>query len=248
MKGKTALVTGAGSGIGRATAVAFVQKGANVVVADVNPESGTDTVKLIKEMGGEAIFTACDISQADQVEAMVDEAMARYGRLDYALNNAGIPARQAPTADVSEDDWQRVIDINLTGTWYCMKHEIAQMKKQRGGAIINTASLAGIRGREGIAAYTASKHAVVGLSKSAALDYAQVGIRVNVVCPGLISTGMTAGLTAMPELADRLTEKIPMGHMGQAEDIANAVIWLCSGRANFVTGQVIIVDGGETIT
>lgn len=247
MKGKTALVTGAGSGIGRATAVAFARQGANVIVADVNPESGADTVKLIKEMGGEASFVACDISQANQVKKMVDTGVERYGRLDYALNNAGVSTRPAPTAGIQEGDWQRVININLNGTWYCLKHEIAQMKKQGGGAIVNTASLAGIRGREGIAAYTASKHAVIGLSKSAALDYAQAGIRINVVCPGLILTGMTAGLTAMPELAARLTDKIPMGHMGQAEDIANAVIWLCSDSAAFVTGQVIVVDGGETI-
>ena len=243
--GKIALVTGGGSGIGRATALTFAREGAKVVVADVVVDGGEETVRLIKAAGGEAVFVKADMAKAAEVEALVQKAVATYGRLDCAHNNAGIEGATARTADYREEDWDRVISINLTGVWFCMKYEIAQMLKQGGGAIVNTASDAGLLGVPQMPAYVASKHGVVGLTKTAALEYAKSGIRVNAVCPGVIKTPMVDRITGQRAgRAERMAAAEPVGRMGKPEEIAEAVVWLCSDAASFVTGLPMPVDGG----
>ena len=243
--GKIALVTGAGSGIGRATALVFAREGAKVVVADVVVDGGEETVRLIKAAGGEAVFVKADMAKAAEVEAMVQKAVATYGRLDCAHNNAGIEGATGRTADYREEDWNRVISINLTGVWLCMKYEISQMLKQGGGAIVNTASDAGLLGVPQMPAYVASKHGVVGLTKTAALEYAKSGIRVNAVCPGVIKTPMLERITGQRAgRAERMAAAEPVGRMGKPEEIAEAVVWLCSEAASFVTGLPMPVDGG----
>ena len=243
--GKIALVTGAGSGIGRATALVFAREGAKVLVADVVVDGGEETVRLLKAAGGEAIFVKADMAKAAEVEAMVQKAVATYGRLDCAHNNAGIEGATGKTADYREEDWDRVIRINLTGVWFCMKYEISQMLKQGGGAIVNTASDAGLLGVPQMPAYVASKHGVVGLTKTAALEYAKSGIRVNAVCPGVIKTPMVERITAQRAgRAERMAAVEPVGRMGKPEEIAEAVVWLCSEAASFVTGLPMPVDGG----
>jgi len=243
--GKIALVTGGGSGIGRATALTFACEGAKVVVADVVVDGGEETVRLIKAAGGEAIFVKADMARAAEVEAIVQKAVATYGRLDCAHNNAGIEGATARTADYREEDWDRVISINLTGVWFCMKYEIAQMLKQGGGAIVNTASDAGLLGVPQMPAYVASKHGVVGLTKTAALEYAKSGIRVNAVCPGVIKTPMVDRITGQRAgRAERMAAAEPVGRMGKPEEIAEAAVWLCSDAASFVTGLPMPVDGG----
>lgn len=243
--GKIALVTGGGSGIGRATALTFAREGAKVVVADVVVAGGEETVRLIKAAGGEASFVKADMAKAAEVEALVQKAVATYGRLDCAHNNAGIEGATGKTADYNEADWDRVISINLTGVWLCMKYEILQMLKQGGGAIVNTASDAGLLGVPQMPAYVASKHGVVGLTKTAALEYAKSGIRVNAVCPGVIKTPMVERITGQrPGRAERMIAAEPVGRMGKPEEIAEAVVWLCSEAASFVTGLPMPVDGG----
>jgi len=246
-KGKVAVITGAGSGIGRASAMAFAKQGAMVMVSDINEEGGEQTVKLIKSFDGLAQFFKCDVSDSDQVKDLMNEVIKVFGRLDYAVNNAGISMRPGLTADIDEEEWDKVININLKSVWLCMKYEIPRMLEHGGGAIINMSSLAGIRGRGNTAAYAASKHGIIGITKTAALEYAKNGIRINAVCPGLTESGMTSGLSQYKELEEKLIQKIPMGHMGLSENIADAVIWLCHETASFMTGQVIVVDGGETI-
>jgi NAD(P)-dependent dehydrogenase (short-subunit alcohol dehydrogenase family) len=243
--GKVALVTGAGSGIGRATALVFAREGAKVVVADVVVDGGEETVRQIKAAGGEAIFVKADMAKAAEVEAMVQKAVTTYGRLDCAHNNAGIEGATGRTADYREEDWDRVIRVNLTGVWFCMKYEISQMLKQGGGAIVNTASDAGLLGVPQMPAYVASKHGVVGLTKTAALEYAKSGIRVNAVCPGVIKTPMVERITGQRAgRAERMAAVEPVGRMGKPEEIAEAVVWLCSEAASFVTGLPMSVDGG----
>jgi len=245
VEGKIALVTGGGSGIGRATALTFAREGAKVVVADVVVDGGEETVRLIKAAGGEAMFVKADMAKAAEVEAMVQKAVATYGRLDCAHNNAGIEGATGRTADYREEDWDRVISINLTGVWFCLKYEIAQMLKQGGGAIVNTASDAGLLGVPQMPAYVASKHGVVGLTKTAALEYAKAGIRVNAVCPGVIKTPMVDRITGQRAgRAERMAAAEPVGRMGKPEEIAEAVVWLCSDAASFVTGLPMPVDGG----
>jgi NAD(P)-dependent dehydrogenase (short-subunit alcohol dehydrogenase family) len=245
--GKVALITGGGSGIGRASALTFAREGAKVVVADVAVEGGEETVQLIQQRGGEAIFVKADVSRAAEVEALVARAVQTYGRLDCAHNNAGIEGAAATTVDYAEDAWERVLAINLKGVWLCMKYEIPQILKQGGGAIVNTASTAGLVGYRGGAAYVASKHGVVGLTKTAALEYAKAGVRVNAVCPGAIDTPMMGRLTGhRPQRAERMAAAEPVGRMGQPEEIAEAVVWLCSEAASFVTGHAMAVDGGLT--
>jgi NAD(P)-dependent dehydrogenase (short-subunit alcohol dehydrogenase family) len=245
LKGKVALVTGAGSGIGRASARIFAREGAKVVVADIVAEGGEETVGMIKKAGGEAIFVRADVSKAAEVEAMVNQAVEAYGRLDCGFNNAGTEGAIAQTADYTEENWERVIAINLKGVWLCMKHEIAHMLKQGGGAIVNTASALGLVGIENQPAYVASKHGVVGLTKTAALEYAKMGIRVNAMCPGAISTPMLdRALGPQPQLAEAVTNMEPVGRLGKPEEIAEAVVWLCSDAASFVTGHAMSVDGG----
>jgi NAD(P)-dependent dehydrogenase (short-subunit alcohol dehydrogenase family) len=247
MAGKVALVTGGGSGIGQATALAFAQAGARVMVADQHEDGGTATVQRIHAIGGEAAFVPVDVTVATQVEAMVDATVTRYGRLDYAHNNAGIGAGRARTAEYTEAMWERVLAVNLTGVWLCLKYEIPHMLAQGGGAIVNTASVAGLRGGRRAAAYVASKHGVVGPTKSAALDYARDGIRINAVCPGYIRTPMLGPrLQATPEVETKMAALHALGRLGTPEEVAQAVVWLCSEAASFVTGQALTVDGGWT--
>jgi NAD(P)-dependent dehydrogenase (short-subunit alcohol dehydrogenase family) len=245
--GKVALVTGGSSGIGRASALAFAREGSTVIVADVNAEGGEETVHLIKEADGEAIFVRADVSQAAEVEALIDKTVESYGRLDCAFNNAGIGgAELTPTADYPEDIWDQVISINLKGVWLCMKYEIQQMLKQGGGVIVNMASVVGLVGSLVTgAAYVASKHGVTGLTKTAAIEYAQQGIRVNAVCPGWIQTPLTEPITYdKPQLEQLIIERHPMGRVGAPEEVAEAVVWLCSDAASFVTGHSMAIDGG----
>jgi len=243
--GKIALVTGGGSGIGRATALAFAREGAKVVIADVVVAGGEETVRLIKAAGGEATFVKADVAKAAEVEALVKKAVETYGKLDCAFNNAGIEGEIAPTADCTEENWHRVVDIDLKGVWLCMKYEIPHMLKQGSGAIVNTASVAGLVGFQGIPAYVAAKHGVNGLTKTAALEYAKSGIRVNAVCPGVIQTPMVErAFRASPQFGEAAAALEPVGRLGKPEEIAEAVVWLCSDAASFVTGLPMAVDGG----
>jgi NAD(P)-dependent dehydrogenase (short-subunit alcohol dehydrogenase family) len=243
-EGKIALVTGASSGIGRATALAFAREGAKLVVADVLADEGMETVLLIEKAGGEGLFVRADVSKPADVQALIQKTVEVYGRLDCAVNNAGIEGEMAPTADCTERNWDRVLGINLKGMWLCMKHEIPQMLRQGGGAIVNMSSVAGLIGFSGLPAYVASKHGVVGLTKTAALEYAKSGIRINAVCPGVIHTPMMDRLTAEPGSAESFVALEPVARMGRPEEIAEAVLWLCSEAASFVTGHPMAVDGG----
>jgi NAD(P)-dependent dehydrogenase (short-subunit alcohol dehydrogenase family) len=249
VEGKVALVTGGASGIGRATALTFAREGAKLVIADMNEDGGQQTVHMITENGGEATFIQVDVTSASAVEAMISKTVETYGRLDCAHNNAGISGRgiagthPALTADYPDERWQQVIAVNLTGVWLCMKYEIPQMLHQGGGTIVNTASAAGLVGSRGTSAYVASKHGVVGLTKTAALEYAPQGIRVNCVCPGMIQTPMTESRLRDPALQAQIRMR-PMGRVGTPEEVAEAVVWLCSDAASFVTGHTMIIDGG----
>lgn len=242
--GQTAIVTGGGSGIGRETARAFATQGAAVVVADVDVAGGEETVDLIADDGGEATFVEVDVTSDDDVAEMVETAVSTYGSLDIAFNNAGIGGTFDETADISEERWQTVIDINLTGVWRCIRHEIPEMDD--GGAIINTASILGKVGSAATPAYTASKHGVVGLTKVAALDYAEENIRVNAVCPGYIETQMLddAGVTQDEQMLEDVVGMHPLGRLGEASEISDAVTWLASDEASFATGETLVVDGG----
>ncbi len=251
LEGKVALVTGGASGIGRATALTFAREGAKLIIADMNEDGGQQTVHMITENDGEAIFVQVDVTQTTEVDAMISKAVETYGRLDCAHNNAGISStgvaggQRTLTADYPEERWHQVIAINLTGVWLCMKYEIQQMLQQGGGAIVNTASVAGLVGLPYTsAAYVASKHGVVGLTKTAALEYAKSGIRVNCVCPGYIETPMTAASMSDPEQLERIIASEPIGRVGTPEEIAEAVVWLCSDASSFVTGHAMAVDGG----
>ena len=244
-EGKVALVTGAGSGIGRATALVFAREGAKVVVSDIVVEGGEETVQQIKAAGGEAIFVKADVSQAADVEALITQTVERYGRLDCAFNNAGIEGGVKPTIDCTEEEFARTIAVNLTGVWLCMKYEIQQMLSQGGGTIVNTASVAGLVGFPGLPDYVASKHGVLGLTKTAALEYAKSGIRVNAVCPGVIQTPMVErGAQLSPGFDELAVSMEPVGRFGQPSEIGEAVVWLCSETASFVTGHPMTVDGG----
>jgi NAD(P)-dependent dehydrogenase (short-subunit alcohol dehydrogenase family) len=245
LAGKVVLVTGGGSGIGRASALALAREGADVVVSDVVEEGGNETLRLIEEAGGKGLFIRGDVADATDVQRIIEEVEAHYGRLDCAHNNAGIEGIQAPTADCTEENWDRVLRVNLKGTWLCMKYEIPLMLKQHRGSIVNTASVAGLVGFPGIVAYNASKGGVIQLTKTAALEYATEGIRVNAVCPGVIRTPMVErflGGSAEAEAAFVAME--PVGRMGTPEEIADAVVWLLSDASSFVTGDALPVDGG----
>jgi len=244
-KDKVALVTGAGSGIGRAAAWIFAREGAKVAAADVNRASAEETVGMIREAGGEAFGLQADVSKAAEVEAMVDAVVGTYGRLDCAFNNAGIEGALASTTDYTEADWAPVIAVNLTGVWLCMKYEIPRLLETGGGAIVNTSSAAGLLGAPRMPAYVASKHGVVGLTKTAALEYAKSGVRVNAVCPGVIDTSMVGRLKERrPRMFEKIVRGEPIGRIGQPEEIAETAVWLCSDAASFVTGHAMSVDGG----
>ncbi len=247
LEGKTALVTGGGSGIGRAASLAYAREGARVVAVDLNTEGGEETVQMIKEAGGEAILVHADVSDPSGTQLMVDRAVAAYGSLDCAFNNAGVAGgrERRLTADYDEEDWDRVIGINLKGVWLSMKAEIPQMLKQGSGAIVNTASIMGLIAAQGSVAYMAAKHGVVGLTKAAALEYAGDNIRVNAVCPGYIDTPLLQPVLAAHEgFEQRVVSRHPVGRLGRPEEIAEAVIWLSSPAASFVTGHSMAVDGG----
>lgn len=248
LEGKVALVTGGSSGIGRASAIAFARNGAKVIVADINVEGGQATERIIKQAGGDAVFIKTDVSKAFEVAAMINKAIEKYGRLDCAHNNAGILIRgiNAQTTECTEEDWDRVMSINLKGVWLCMKYEIPQMLKQGSGAIVNTSSIAGLVALENSVAYNASKHGVVGLTRAAALEYAKGGVRINAVCPGFISTPMLERQTESEAqaLAERIKMNMPMARKGTPEEVAEAVVWLCSDAASFITGHTLAVDGG----
>ena len=239
-EGKVALVTGGGSGIGRASALTFARDGANIIVADVDVNGGEATVQMIKKDGGEAIFVRTDVTKAAEVEALVNKAVETYGRLDYALNNAGGSVSNVSIDNCSEGEWDGVISVNLKGIWLCMKYEIPQMLRGGGGAIVNTSSVAGLVGFTNNAAYTASKHGVVGLTKVAALEYAKNSIRVNAVCPGFIRTPLLERIMAVK----KLQSFGPMERLGTPEEVAQTIVWLCSDAASFVTGIAMPVDGG----
>lgn len=243
---KVALVTGAGSGIGRAAAVGFASYGARVVVADVNLSAAEETVTSIESAGGEAIAMQVDVSSLPDVEQMVTRTVSEFGSLDMAFNNAGITGEVSSIADCTEENWDRVISVNLKGVWLCLKFELLQMLKQGSGAIVNMASVAGLVGiHDQLPGYAPSKHGVVGLTRTAALEYAKKGIRVNAVCPGEIDTPMQGNyLKESPELLAKALESEPVGRFGQPEEVADAVIWLCSERASFITGHAMAVDGG----
>jgi NAD(P)-dependent dehydrogenase (short-subunit alcohol dehydrogenase family) len=248
LEGKVALVTGAGSGIGRACAEAMAVHGAKVVVSDIAPKGGDETVARIRRARGEAIFAKCDVTKSADVEALVNAAMKQYGRLDCACNNAGIGGASALTGDYPEESWSQVIAVNLTGVWLCTKHEIAAMLEHGGGSIVNMASILGTVGFAGAVAYVSAKHGVVGLTKTAAIEYATKGVRVNAVCPGFIETPLVeqAGMTKGSEAYDAIAGRHAMKRLGTPEEVAAMVVWLCSDAASFVTGATMLVDGGYT--
>lgn len=249
LAGKAALVTGAASGIGRATALVLAREGARVLVADLPGPGASETARMIQEAGGEALAVVADVTLDADVEAMVAAAVAAWGRLDCAFNNAGIaPAAVGPAGqrvgDLSRQSWEGMLAVNLTGVWLCMKHELAQMERQGGGAIVNTASIAGLVGLPRSGAYVAAKHGVVGLTKAAAIDHAGAGVRINAVCPGYVETPMI--VESMARRGAEIMAGVPLKRLGAASEIAEAVAWLCSDRAAFVTGTAMTVDGGYT--
>jgi len=244
---RVALVTGAGSGIGRATALAFARDGWDVVVSDMNEEHNDETARHIQRMGHNVLAETADISRPPDLERLFEDTRAAFGRLDAACNNAGIEGDQAPTADCTIDNWDRVLSVNLKGTWLCLKHEIPLMLESGGGSIVNVASVAGMVGFAGMPAYVASKHGMNGLTKTAALDYATENIRVNAVCPGAIETPMIDRFTdGEAEQREQLEAMHPVGRMGTPDEVADAIIWLCSEEASFVTGHIMPIDGGLT--
>ena len=247
--GKVALVTGGASGIGRATALAFAREGAKTVVSDIDADGGHETVHMIEDSGGEATFVPADVTMSHEVEALVDRAVGAYGRLDCAFNNAGLERELTnPGGRFDEETFQSVIDANLKGVWLCMKHEIVQMVEQGSGAIVNTSSVAGLVGIPDQPIYVASKHAVSGLTKSAAVEYAGRGIRINAVCPGLVNTPLMERIYASnPDLKSEADSWQPIGRIAQPEEIAEAVIWLCSDKASFVVGHMLTIDGGLVV-
>lgn len=243
---KVAFVTGAGSGIGRATAGLFAARGYATMLADLNETGGRETEAAIRAAGGEATFVSCNVADDASVQNAVEQAVATYGRIDAAFNAAGIDGDAGRlTADCTLENWNRVIAVDLTGVWYCMRHQIPQMLKQGGGAIVNCASTAGLRGAAYCGVYSAAKHGVVGLTKAAGLEYAAQGVRINAVCPGMIRTPMTqAG--PMKAVIDDMVVTTPIGRLGEPEEIGAAVLWLCGDDATFVHGQAIAVDGALT--
>lgn len=247
--GKVAVVTGASGGIGRASALLFAEKGAKVAVADVQADQGVETVRMINEKGGDAFFVKTDVTKSADVQALINKTVETYGRLDYALNNAGIGGANALTADYPEEDWNRIIGINLTGVFLCMKYEIPHMLKLGKGVIVNTASTCGLTALTWVCGYDAAKHGVVGLTKAAAMEYATAGIRITAVCPGFVETPMmdeAAKIGGVPKDAfyNALGSFSAAKRVGQPSEIAEVVVWLCSDAASYVTGTTLVADGG----
>lgn len=250
--GKVAFVTGAAGGIGRAAALAFAREGASVVVADISEPDNQETARMIEAAGGRALAVRCNVALAEDVKAALDATIATFGRLDAAFNNAGVEQAKKATADLTEEEWDRIIGIDLRSVFLCMKYEIPLLLQQGGGAIVNISSGAGVKGFEGQAAYVAAKHGVVGLSKAAALDYAPQNIRINSVCPGIVDTPMMDRFGGgTPEGKERelagAAAVQPIGRAGKPEEIAATVVWLCSDASSFVTGHAMVVDGGQTV-
>jgi NAD(P)-dependent dehydrogenase (short-subunit alcohol dehydrogenase family) len=245
LAGKVALITGGTSGIGRDTAVLFAKEGAKVVITGRRESEGNETVAMVRATGGEGLFIQGDVSKASDVEKFVQQTAGKFGRIDVAFNNAGIEGNWTPIIEQTEADFDRVIAINLKGVWLSLKHEIQQMLKQGGGgAIVNMSSVAGLTGFAGAGTYIASKHGVLGLTKTAALEYAKAGIRINAVCPAVIETPMAERAFADPEIEKRVLAQHPIGRFGKPMEIAEAVLWLCSDKSSFMTGHEIVLDGG----
>ncbi len=244
--GRVALVTGAGSGIGRASAIAFAKEGARVVVSDVDHAGGLETVREIEAAYGEASFIPCNVADSTQVSKLFEATLELWGRLDYAHNNAGVSQARGKLANVDINEWHRVIQTNLSGVFLCMQAEIKIMQSQGEGAIVNTASTVGLRGGPGLAVYSASKHGVIGLTRSAALEYAKSGIRINAVCPGAVATPMLDTSFPLPEEQAKAIAMSPIGRIGTPDDIAGLVVWLCSPAAGFITAAAMVSDGGIT--
>jgi NAD(P)-dependent dehydrogenase (short-subunit alcohol dehydrogenase family) len=244
-QGKVVIVTGGAYGIGRAAAIGFARRGAKVAIADIDTSRGEETLRRIQEAGGDAIFIKTDVSLEADVKALVEKTIQTYGKLDCAFNNAGIHKVFASTLEFTAADWEEMIDVNLKSVWLCLKYEIEQMLKQGKGAIVNTSSAAGLVGAPSNPAYPASKHGVVGITKSTALEFARKGIRINCVCPGPIRTGMNESLVkSNPDMVKAMDQKVPMGRIGEPEEVAAAAIWLCSDEASYITGAILPVDGG----
>jgi len=243
--GKVALVTGGSFGIGQAAAIAFAQQGAQVVIADWIEDKDNETMKKVSDAGSEAIFIRCNVASIHDVSSMIEKVGQTYGRLDFAFNNAGIEGQMGNIQECTPENWHKTIDVNLTGVWHCMRYEIAQMLPAGKGAIVNCASVAGLSGFAGLGAYVASKHGVLGLTRTAALEYAKQGIRINAVCPGVIHTAMIDRITGKEkEVEKQYIAMEPMGRMGTPAEVAEAVIWLCSDAASFFTGTAMPGDGG----
>lgn len=239
------IVTGAASGIGRATAERFATEGAKVVVVDIEEEPGRDTVEKITSNGGEAIFVKADVSDSDDVEQMVEATLDEYGRLNYAHNNAGIGAEMVPLTEQTEETWDNLYEVNMKSIWLGMKYQIPAILESGGGAIVNTSSVSGLGGDRNMTPYNSVKHGIVGLTRSAALEFSGDGVRVNAVCPGVIDTPLVEELkTAYPEEVEHMTLGRPMNRLGNPEEVANGVVWLCSDEASFITGHPLVIDGG----
>jgi NAD(P)-dependent dehydrogenase (short-subunit alcohol dehydrogenase family) len=245
LAGKVVIVTGGSSGIGRAAALALAREGARVAVGNRRVREGEETIRLIEKAGGEAVLVKTDVTRAADVEALVEKALQTYGRLDCAFNNAGTAGETARTADCTEENWDNTVSVNLKGVWLCMKYEIPALLKNGGGTIVNNASVGGLLGMRGHPAYAAAKGGVIQLTRTAALEYATLGLRVNAVCPGFILTPMVAGpMGVKPELEEQIKRIQPMGRLGTPEEVAEAVVWLCSDDSSFVTGHPLVLDGG----